>query len=275
MRHFDLKAENRQQGTERGRACLHTLFLFFAFCFLLSSRPLFSQPKADFLAVDSAFVNQQYEKAELLALRIIQGQPSLTNDERARLNLTMGYCATMLGREDDARLYFSRALDAVPDLQLDPVQVSPKFRVIFDEVKSGRATVREQEDARLSQVKSVRIARFTNLIVPGTGQWQQGYRTRGAIVFGLQAASVAMLIWRWGKMNDTRESYLAETNRSLVQSDYDRYNRDYRLTWAAGLATGFVYLASQADLIWLKPTPKSLHVALIPSVSSASMVVHW
>ena len=274
MSDLEEKTENRKRKAETN-ALRCTFFLLSVLFFLLFSSPVFSQSKPDFLAVDSAFVNQQYEKAELLALRIIQGHRDLSNDELARLDLTMGYCAIMLGHEDDARSYFFRALEAVPDLQLDPVQVSPKFRVIFDEVRSGRTAAPAQDDTRLSQGKPLRIARLTNLIIPGSGQWQQGHRTRGAIVFGLQAATVGALIWQWGRLNDSREAYLAQTDRSLVAHDYDRYNRDYQMTWVTGIATGLVYFAAQADLIWLKPSAAPIQVAVVPALSGAGIALRW
>jgi hypothetical protein len=216
----------------------------------------------DFLAVDSAFAQSQFEKAELLALRILGGGSALTPDEAARLYLTAGYSAIMLGREDDARTYFAKALDAVPDLELDPVQVSPKFRVVFDEVKSQRPARVPPEpvtnpqimsrDSLFAGVAASRKALLSNLIVPGSGQWLEGRKARGLVCFGLQAASVGILVWRLNELRDSRADYLAETDPARVSNAYDSYNRDYRSAWIAGLASGLVYLTVQADLIRLQ-----------------------
>jgi hypothetical protein len=256
-----------------GFRILFCLLAAFALCLL--PRMCFAQSKPDLLAVDSAFVSGQYEQTELLALRILQGSYALSADERARLNVTMGYAAIMLGRETDARVDFARALDAVPDLELDPVQVSPKFRVVFDEVKAGRSSASVKEEIGYSQVRSIRIARLTNLVVPGSGQWQEGKKWRGAIVFGLQAATVAALVWQADKLDKSREDYLAQQDRSLVQRDYDRYNRNYQMTWLAGTAAGLVYLAAQADLIWLRPNAKSLKIAVTPTADGIRLALLW
>ena len=83
-----------------------------------------------------------------------------TPQERARVNLTAGYALIMQGREQEAKEYFARALDAEPNIVLDPVQVSPKFRVVFDEVK-GRSSSRhsaEQTGTFVARKRAVRSA---------------------------------------------------------------------------------------------------------------------
>ena len=244
-------------------------------CSLLVFHGTWAQSKPDLLAVDSAFVSGQYEKAELLVLRILQGDYDLTSDERARLNLTMGYAAIMLGREADARADFGRALDAVPDLELDPVQVSPKFRVVFDDVKTGRNSEHLKQEIGYAQMPSVRTARLINLILPGSGQWQEGQRWRGVFFFGLQAATVAALVVQANNLDRARVNYLAQQDRALVQSDYNRYNTRYRMTWLAGGAVGLVYLGAQADLIWLKPVVKAVKVAVLPTASGLELALVW
>jgi hypothetical protein len=270
------KAENRERKAETGAKSSSCLFLLSAFCFLLFLPfSAIAQSKPDLLAVDSAFVGAQYEKAELLALRVLQGDFHLSPDERARLNLTMGYSAIMLGREEDARSYFARALDAVPDLELDPVQVSPKFRVVFDEVKAGLRRQVDKEDVQLSQAHSIRVARLSNLLVPGVGQWLEGRTWRGAVVFVVQAATFTALVMQANKMHMSRREYLSQTDPALIRHNYDRYNSDYKLTWLAGAATGLVYLAAQADLILLKPHLRAVKLALAPSANGVEVAIAW
>jgi len=219
-------------------------------------------PPPDLLAVDSAFVAGRYEETEVLALRLLQTRSDLKPDEVARLNLTAGYALIMLGREDDARRYFSRALDAVPDLTLDPVQVSPKFRVVFDEVKAAHVQALPLADttATPSMIEqTVRIAHpsrtalISNLILPGSGQWQEGHRLRGAAVFAVQALTVGILVRRVEQMRDSRAEYLAETDPARIAEAYDRYNEDFRAAWTAGILAGIVYLGAQTDLILIRP----------------------
>jgi hypothetical protein len=269
---------------------------FLCIVLLVCSLVSYAQSQPDFLAVDSAFVKGDYEKTELLALRILQGDSSLRPEVRARLNLTCGYALIMLGHESDARTYFNHALDAVPDLTLDPVQVSPKFRVVFDEVKAARpAPVAPDTNRRVRGGRSadmlvkvddyyeqpqprssssiLRTAMLTNLIVPGSGQWQEGRRLRGAFFFGAQVATVAVLLTRISAMHDSRTDYLAESDPTRISNAYGKYNRDYQWTVAAGIATGLVYLAAQTDLILSRP--RQLRMSVGPSDRGLELALRW
>jgi hypothetical protein len=261
------------------------LLLIFALSLILLAAAARANPAPDLLAVDSAFVNGQYEAVELLGLRILNGGDSLTGDERARVNLTCGYALIMLGRENEARTYFSHALDAVPGLILDPVQVSPKFRVVFDEVKASR-----RNDERGTMKTGERIAKdpvrsnvrppssqplLSNLILPGSGQWQEGARLRGALVFTVQAAAVGAFIWRLSEARDSHEDYLAETDPARIAAAYDTYDRDYRWAWTTGIAMGLVYIGAQADLIHLQSARKSLSFAPMPDGGRLSLAFRW
>jgi len=252
--------------------------------------PAMADVQQDLLAVDSAFAEGRYEQVELLALRILHGENELPADERARLNLTAGYALIMLNREGEARGYFERALDAVPELTLDPVLVSPKFRVVFDEVKAARPPVpttgglrppEESGDSPRREILAEGLIRpsprshVMNLLIPGSGQWNEGKKLRGAAWFMLQAASVGVLVWRIGEMRDSREAYLVETETARISAAYDTYNRDYRLAWAAGFAAGLVYLGAQADLALLRFPAKETAVKIKPMGDGIMLAVCW
>ena len=220
------------------------------------------------LAIDSAFVTGRYADVELLTLRILQSKAELTPQERARVNLTAGYALIMMNRETEARNYFKQALDAEPNLTLDPVQVSPKFRVVFDEVKAqhvspAEALARTPDEKLTIRSMPSRQALFSNLILPGSGQWREGHRVRGAVFFVAQAASVAALVWQIGETRDSRAEYLAQINAERISETYDEYNQDYMLSWGAGALAGVVYLAAQADLILHRTSNQE--ISLLPA----------
>ena len=241
-----------------------------------------SSLNADLLAVDSAFVNGEYERVELLALRILRDNSALNADEIARLNLTAGYALIMLNRENDARRSFHRALDAVPDLALDPVQVSPKFRVIFDEVKAARPVKQAipPQALRVDSLPKPVTAHFSqamllNLAVPGSGQWSTGHSVRGAVFFAAEAAAVAMLIASASDLRDSRADYLAETDPQRARQAYDRYNSDYQTTWLWGICSAAVYIAAQADLARIGWHSEKIAIAPMTYPVGLSLAVRW
>jgi hypothetical protein len=255
---------------------------FLVILILLYGLPSFAADsiQSQLLAVDSAFVQGEYPQVELLTLRLLQGNPDLTSQERSHLNLTAAYALIMMNRETEAREYFRNALDAEPDLTLDPVQVSPKFRMVFDEVKSSYSAKHDNATPLMArqpvhQPPAQRIM-LTNLIIPGSGQWREGRRLRGAAYFLAQAAAVGVLVWRIDEMRDSHSDYLAQTNPQRISDRYDTYNRDYNLAWGAGILTGLVYLAAQADLILSRPASLPVQMELgTNSTPSIKLSVHW
>ena len=55
--------------------------------------------------------------------------------ERARLELLAATAEVALGRRNAARASLARALEADPDLQLDPAETSPKLVALWAEVR--------------------------------------------------------------------------------------------------------------------------------------------
>jgi hypothetical protein len=244
--------------------------------------------RANFLAIDSAFANGQYDQVELLVLRELQSDTTLNSDETAHLCLLAGYSLIMLNRESDARSYFSRALDAVPNLTLDPVQVSPKFRMVFDDVAAHHVVKKESSRTESAPSNLLPIhatdrnslqpptvaprSLLINLALPGAGQIREGYTIRGAAFLTAQVTTLGVFLWRMNELRHSRADYLAETDNARMQSTYNTYNRDYKWAWGTGIAAGVVYIAAQADLIRLTPRANAdkPQAALVPVIASSS-----
>lgn len=256
-------------------------FILLFFILLL----LHSAPRAaatDPLAIDSAFVSGRYEQVELLALRQLSSGDSLSPDARAKICLTTGYALIMLNRETDARDYFSQALDAVPTLALDPILVSPKFRMVFDEVKAERSTVESvarrtlMEKGGTSALYPVRTsARVLNLFLPGVGQMQEGRVIKGTAFLALQTAATIYWIVEQKNARDSRADYLAATTDSEIRRTYDDYNSHHKNSWAGGIAAGAIYVLTQLDLAVMKPQKKSMRVSWSPTANGLAAVVSW
>lgn len=237
----------------------------------------------DLLAIDSAFTRGDYEQVELLALRTLQAHPGLGADAVARVNLTTGYALIMLNRETEARRYFGNALDAIPTLTLDPVQVSPKFRVIFDEVKALRPArpypeVVAQDTAQQPAPKRPAFyerAWLTNLVLPGSGQWMLGHKIRGAVFIAAEAACLTVLIINATELTDSRADYHAEADPIKIRKAYERYNQDYQAVAISSVCAGVIYLAAQADLIQLQSQTTELSAFPTGDGAGLRFSVHW
>ncbi|MBK6910417.1 MAG: hypothetical protein IPH10_05725 [bacterium] len=221
---------------------------------------------------DSLFHAGDYDRVELLALRAEQSN-DLPDSERVALELLGGYSLIMLGREDDARVHFTHALELDSTLTLDPVVVSPKFRVVFDELKrdwlASRATEVSPDDptrkvtdqgTRIESVRrsATRPARLSavrlNFLCPGAGFVREGRVARGLLHAGVTVVLTGLWLSEISQNNSSREDYLAAATTAEAERLYDDYNAHHRQMWTFGLAAAGAYALSQLDLaLWRGP----------------------
>jgi hypothetical protein len=226
---------------------------------------------------DSLFVAGEFEKVEMLVLRLGTDQGEMSDGDYASLQVTAGFAMIMLEREADARRYFNRALDKNPDLTLHPVLVSPKFRSVFDDVKLHRSIAQTETPEILYRGASPRSL-LLNLALPGVGQLREG-RLRGILYLTAQAASLGLWIHQLDKTSDSRAHYLAQSSQPEISNAYDDYNRDYRAAWGYGLISGAVYLISQADLALIhNPVTDEnpgFSMSIMPELSGLRFSLNW
>jgi len=246
---------------------------------LLMFAPTLRAAPALRVTVDSLFAARQYEQVELSVLRAGDQLSAEPDSERIAICLTMGYSLVMLDRETDARDYFRRALDVNPHLQLDPLRISPRFRGVFDDVK---ANYRAPSDPQVVNSETVWVSArpsstLLNLVLPGVGQWREGRRWRGWLWSGLQVASLGAFVWHSQALHDRRWTYLHQTDRGQVKSDYRRYSTANSWAWASGIAAAAVYVGAQVDLALLR-TPKAasaISITPVPCGSGIQISLHW
>ncbi|MBI5058740.1 hypothetical protein HZB60_03030 [candidate division KSB1 bacterium] len=245
----------------------------------------------DLLAVDSAFVNGDYAQVELLALRLLQADTGWTVDARARVCLAAGYSLIMLDRAAEARHYFEQALDAVPDLTLDPVLVSPKFRTVFDDVKAAHVARRPREDppptSAMDRGSSTAVpasdalsprrrgAVALNLLLPGAGHLRMQSPLRGAWWFVAEAGAVAFCASELARAREARQDYLRATDAADIERKYEDYNSAYRMSWISGGIAAAVYVASQLDLALVQRRPIALACAQQQGTPTLGLRIAW
>lgn len=243
---------------------------------LMTFSSLFAQSDL-VLEADSLFHVADYERVELLVLRA-ERQSDLADSQRVALELLGGFSLIMLGREQDARAHFVQALEADSALTLDPVEISPKFRVVFDDVKSewlANRTLPETESVMLPVYRSVSArpeSHALNLLVPGSGFMREGKTVRGLIHFALAATSTALWLTEIKQSSDARKDYLAAQSSAQAASLYNDYDTHHRRMWTYGLTSASLYLLSQLDLALFR---KSESIELIPTQSGASLQVRF
>ena len=236
---------------------------------------LFAQDNILFEA-DSLFHAGDYERVELLVLRA-ERQFDLPDSQMVSLELLGGYSLIMLDRVEEARSHFQRVLELDSTTTLDPVLVSPKFRIVFDEVKVSYLSNRAQEiPAREQMYGTLRVgaspeSRVMNLIVPGTGFISEGKPVRGAVHFVLQGVAAALWLSELSQTSDARDKYLAADSANVARL-YDDYDSHHQKMWAYGLTTAGVYMLSQLDLALFR---RSETLKLYPTPTGATLSLRF
>ena len=150
-------------------------------------------PEAEVEAVWQAFQQLEYDTAEQQALEALARRDAFTDAEVARLFEVLALITYSRNQPGEARRYFEAALDLNPDLDLDPLLVSPKITEFFDEVKQAwQATAQTRPAPEIIYVEDPRTAAaLRSLVVPGWGQLYKGERTKGRLLAGLFATTTA------------------------------------------------------------------------------------
>lgn len=242
---------------------------------LIFSATLFAQ--SDILTeADSLFHAGDYERVELLVLRA-ERQFDLPDSQMVELELIGGYSLIMLDRVEEARSHFQRALEIDSTTTLDPIFVSPKFRVVFDEVKLRYLSNRAQEIPTREQLYgSITVgarpeSRVMNLLLPGSGFVNEHKYVRGAAHLVVQGVAAALWLGEISQTKDAREKYLAADSANVSRL-YDDYDVHHQKMWTFGIVTGSIYMLSQFDLALFR---RSETIKLYPTPEGATLSIRF
>lgn len=162
-----------------------------------------------------------------------------------------------LGRDQEAAVVFGRLLDLVPETELDPKQVSPKIRAVFDQVRAARPApvVKAKVDTARTRERVASEARASearmplSALVPGLNQVRNDRRAKGYLLLGGAALSVVGLAGSHVMYQRTHDAYLNSTDLNEIQSRYDDANRWHQARTIFIGTTSIVWLYSLVDAL--------------------------
>jgi hypothetical protein len=201
------------------------------------------------------FLEGKYE--ELLSLTESALSQSQSELERIDLLEYRAFSQVALGDTVDARESFQQLLILDPGHRLDPLQVSPKIREVFDRaraflVKRGETsrlrTLEREFYAFRSEYLEKRRALRWSLLFPGLGQWKRK-SPLGPPLLGIALADLIFVAVSHVRVSQTHQTYLGKRDPAEIQAAYDTYRtwyraRGYALISFAGLWTISVLEAS-------------------------------
>jgi tetratricopeptide (TPR) repeat protein len=199
---------------------------------------------------DSLLFEGQYEELLILVNSALEDSPS--EEERIDLLEYKAYAQVALGDTTEARKTFQQLLFIDPFHHLDPMQVSPKIRSVFDRAKdllsqrseSSRLFTLEQEFFSLKdRIQRSKDALKWSLIFPGLGQMKRK-SSIGLPLFIAASADILFLGYSHWQVGRAHRDYLDRTTQFEIDRAYDTYRTWYRARGYALGALGGLWLAS-------------------------------
>lgn len=204
--------------------------------------------------IEEAYNNINFERSILLSGQAIENDTLYSVDELVEIYKLRGFTFFHLGKEKEAEKAFNTVLTLHPNLELDPVTVSPKIIDFFNGLKQENTTTISNtinlenkyilvEDPRPSSA-------LRSLILPGWGQYYKGEKNKSYIVFSVFTLNSTALIISLIKEKSSRDDYLNSKEANTIQSKYDTYNswsktRQY-LTYSEIIIWAYAF----ADALW-------------------------
>jgi tetratricopeptide (TPR) repeat protein len=228
----------------------------------------------------AAFQRLDYATADSLANHLLQTQPKLSPADIVEVHQILAIIAFTEGRLMEARQQFELALSIDPQLQLDPVTVSPKILSFLEEVRAdyrNDVPANQPVHYRYLLVPDPRpTAALRSLIFPGLGQLYKGQTKRGlAMMAAAGSGAIATFVLHRARSQAERD-YLAEQDIAKIPSRYDRFNKLNKERNLAALFTATVWVASFADALLspanLEKSPLSVGVA--PATAPSALMVY-
>lgn len=211
-------------------------------------------------AIRRAYEQLDYAEAETKANAALREYQRFTPAQLTEIHKIVALVHFSGNKEASARQHFENALSISPDLELDPLLVSPKILDFFERVKeTWRAKLGNRDDTSVREryilVQDPRpSAALRSMILPGWGQLQKGEKTKGRILMALWGLGAAGTVAVHFARADAEDKYLAETNSEKISSRFDTFNRYHKLRNNLLLVTAGIWIFSYLDaLIKFKP----------------------
>ena len=160
----------------------------------------------------------------------------------------------------EARRCFIDILNMRSDYQPDPMRTSPKIISFFEQIKESNTPVVEMDKVPrdTTLMDTVYITRvmpprdrhlLPSIILPGTGQWLNGNRRKGAILTSFSSVLLVTSIVMTADCLDKRRDYLNSVEPSQIESSYQHYNSAYKNSIALWISYAALWTYCQTDLL--------------------------
>ena len=206
-----------------------TILLIF-FIFFFSVDHLLGQNKPDDISqIKYLYEELRFEDAINFGRQILKGAEKISSENLQYIHQYMAFSFYNVGLLDSARVHFLSLLSINPNMELNPVNTSPKIIDFFKQIKADLKEI-ENDPFIISYPSYVFIedkrpgAAWRSAILPGWGQYYKEQFTRAYIFGGAFLMSAAVLGVSLVNESNTKDAYLNSTDPDDILNKYDTYN---------------------------------------------------
>lgn len=216
------------------------------------------------LEIRRAYEQLNYEEAERKGLAALEDYQAFSPDELCEIHTILALVYFSENNATEAGQQFRLALDLNPDLELDPLFVSPKIREFFAEIKAAQTYPDVSGSTDGAEVRYMILqdprpaAALRSMVLPGWGQMYKGESRKGIVLTALWGVGVLGTATAHLLRQSAEDDYLAETDPRQIQNRYDDFNRMHKLRNNLALFAAGLWLVSYLDAILGKAPETSL-----------------
>lgn len=257
-------------------------FLPAAILLLAAASPAAGQSGSAVLVAEirDAYRDFDYDEATAKGRDVLRRYSEFTVEQLTEVHTVLGLVAYDQGDLGESRRQFISALQLTPDLELDPLIISPKIiefvGTIRDELSLSEAA---DEDAapRYVVLRDRRTdAALRSMLWPGWGQFYKGHSTKGWIISASFGATALGAVGAHLKRRDAEQAY-DSAGPSVVQDRYDTFNRWHKTRNALIQGAALVWAVGYVDALLTDATarPDQRLVSISASPSTVTVAVRF
>lgn len=208
-----------------------------------------------FNQVKEQYESFEYDKVIQLSSALLR-QGEITDSLKIEIHLMRVVSFYSLGDEQSTQNSFREILKVDRNFVPDQSRISPRLITIYESVKTEylKSLTPDGELKDSLQIKpaseiSMKGLMLKNVFVPGWGQTSSGNHLKGYLLTAASTINLGAMIYYIFDANKKESAYLNETNKILIPSKYDQFDKSYKTRNALIVSYLVIWLYSQIDLL--------------------------
>jgi hypothetical protein len=249
------------------------LILYFCTSVLL----LFAQSNHELAKLQKHYESFEYSKVVQESEDLLLDKERFSDSLLVQIYTLKSASHFAMGEQNETRKSIIELLKIDSSYELNDLRYSPKLLSFFEDVKTEFSEIIKTNDERSDSQNKEEIfkpivklpinnsipnsAIAKSLLLPGLGHLHIDDNTKGWILTSVGLVTLGSMIYFIVDANEKEKEYLSETNSILIQSNYDKYNKSYKIRNTLIATYAAIWLYSQIDLLFFSNSIGSEHLS--------------